>query len=114
MLYTTRLKLKKLAKIFLETAKWGLIVFLLWPLTKAVSEPVNFNRIVFGILFFILFSGKLFYDLILQTKKEKIERSATADMLSIFGVALAIALIIGLLVVSIGMAVFLSLQEMPK
>jgi hypothetical protein len=96
---------------FIESAKWGLIVYLLLPLHKAMSEPVNFTRILFGILLFIVFSGKLFYDVILQKKRDRAERSAAADLLSTIGMAVAIALVVGLVVISVGMAVLSLLQQ---
>jgi hypothetical protein len=47
-------------------------------------------------------------------KSAQIEHSATADLLSMIGIALAISLIVGLVVASIGMVLFLNLGEMTK
>jgi len=106
-----QLRLKKTGLFIVEAAKWGLVVYLLLPLHKAMSEQVNFTRIVIGILLFVVFSGKLFYDVILQKKRERVERSAAADLLSTIAIAVAIALVVGLVVLSIGMAVLSLMQQ---
>ncbi len=76
-----------------------------------MSEKINFTRVVFGILFFILFSGKLFYDTLLQRRRTENPSSMAAEIFSMLGMAIALALVIGLVVLSIGLLVFYLLQD---
>ncbi|MBN2357132.1 hypothetical protein JXO59_13525 [candidate division KSB1 bacterium] len=107
-------KIKKTGEFVLECAKWGLVIYLLWPLHRAMSEPVNFTRIVFGILLFVLFSGKLFYDSILRKWRQQKQRSMAADLLSTLAMVVALSMVIGLVVLSIGMLVFSMMQDATK
>ena len=59
---------KDCGTIVLEIIKWSFVIWLLWPLSR-VSQEVGpnqfrgleqFTRVTFGILLFIIFSGKVF------------------------------------------------------
>jgi hypothetical protein len=104
-------KWKKLIAWPVELAKWGLVIFLLLPLRNAGDEKIDFTRIVLGILFFIIFSGKMFYDVLLDHHRRNAERSAAKDIFSILGIVLIMALVVGLVVASIGFMVYAYLQQ---
>lgn len=97
--------------MFIEVGKWVLVLWLLTPIRKAMSERVDFARVVLGILLFILFAGKMFYDTILSSLLKDTERKKYSELIAMIGMATVIALIIGVVVVFIGLYVFSSIQN---
>jgi len=102
---------KKIQPVALEIGKWGLVIWLLLPLTTIQEKYVPFPRIMAGILLLIIFAGKMLYDIMLEQRSKHSERSNAADLLASVGMAVGIALIIGLFVVIIGFAVFYQMQQ---
>ncbi len=102
---------KKAISIISEVGKWVLVLWLLLPIRKAMSERVDFTRVALGILLFILFTGKLFYDTILNSLLKNKERQKSREIITMFGMAAVIALVIGVVVFMIGLFVFSSIQN---
>ncbi len=102
---------KKALFVLSEVGKWALVLWLLMPIRKAMSERVDFARVALGILLFILFAGKLFYDNILDSLLKRKENQTSRDIIAMFGMAAAIALVIGVVVLFIGLFVFSSIQN---
>ena len=95
----------KLSAIFIEIAKWGLAVFLLWPLLTFQAQRMPLWRMVVGVMLLVLNMGKIFYDVFLDNFKQKKEQYALSDLLMlIFGVTI-IAVIIGGVIVLVGLYV---------
>lgn len=86
----------------LEIGKWGMILWLLSPLRQASAGPILFGRVALGILLFIIFAGKLFYDAVLEGYLRKRRTSAREDLLSLVGIVLVVALVVGLVIFLVG------------
>ncbi len=102
---------KKAAPWLIELVKWGTVVYLLLPLRNAGEEAIDFSRVVLGILLFILFSGKMFYDAILDQYKRRKATSAGGELIAMIGMVVVMAIVVGLVVVSIGLTVYFYLQS---
>lgn len=97
--------LKDWANTALEIGKWAIVLWLLWPLRDAPSGPVDFTRVVLGILFFVIFTGKLFYDTVIMGIVRQKRTSVKQDILSLIGMILVMSLVVGLLVVFVGFVI---------
>ncbi len=102
---------KKVFSVVSEVGKWLLVLWLLLPIRKAMSERVDFTRVALGILLFILFTGKLFYDTILSGLLKNQEHRRWREIITVFGMAAVISLVIGVVVLFIGLFIFSSLQN---
>jgi len=103
--------LKKIGPWLIELAKWGVVIVLLLPLRNAGKEAIDFSRVVLGILLFILFAGKMFYDAILDQYKRSKATSAGAEIIAMVGMVVVMAIVVALVVVSIGLTVYFYLQQ---
>jgi hypothetical protein len=104
-------KLKQTIAVVWEIGKWMLVVWLLLPLRHSMTEHVNFSRILLGILLFVLFGGKVFYDTVLDSYKKRPERKPIVDLIVMVGSITVIALIVGITIVFIGYFIFNGMQE---
>jgi len=102
---------KTLLSWLIEICKWGVVIWLLLPLRDVSSGRVDFTRIVLGILLFILFSGKMFYDAIIDGYKKKKVQSAGAEIFSTLVTVIIMALMVAFVVSSIGLLLFAYLQQ---
>lgn len=98
-------------RTILELAKWILVLWLLWPLRHAAGGPVAFTRIALGILLFVIFAGKLFYDTVIMGILRRRRTSVRQDLISMLGITLGIALVVGMLMLFVGF-VFVELFRM--
>lgn len=105
--------LKDWGKTAVEIAKWVLVLWLLWPLRHASSGPVDFIRVSLGILLFILFAGKLFYDTVIMSIVRRKRTSAKQDFFSLLGIILGLSVVVGLLLLFIGY-VLLEVYQMSR
>ncbi|NIA30551.1 MAG: hypothetical protein GWP06_11655 [Actinobacteria bacterium] len=105
------IKNRKILSIVWEIGKWGLVLWLLLPIRKSMSGSVAFIRIGGGILLFVLFAGKLLYDSVFDAYKRNTERNNVRDLLGMVGIVSIIALVVGVVVFSIGFFVFSYLQS---
>lgn len=104
----TKVTLKKWGEFFFEIFKWGAIVWLLLPIRHASQTPVSFLRVTVGIALFIIFTGKIFYDLIIQNLIRKKRENLKKDLITLVGILLIICLVVGFLIF------FLSLYVMES
>ena len=104
-------KLKQAIEIVCEVSKWALVVWLLLPIRKSMTEHVSFTRIILGILLFVVFGGKVFYDTVLDSYKKRPERKPIVDFIVMIGSITVIALIVGIAIVFIGYFVFNGMQQ---
>ncbi len=81
-----------------EVAKWALVVWLFLPLRHAFEAPVEFARVALGIVLFVIFSGKLLYDVVFFPRQHQRDSSAGKDFVSMIGIVAAIALLVFMLV----------------
>lgn len=89
----------------LEIGKWVLVLWLLWPVRHAINGPVDFSRVVLGILLFVIFAGKLFYDTIIMDILKQRRTSVKQDVLSMIGIVLVLSLVVGLLLFFVGFVI---------
>ncbi len=83
-------RLKRRTGWILEILEWTLIIWLLLPLSQALERPIYFPRILLGILLFVIFTGKMFYDAVIKPPKE----NKTKDLLSLLGAVVIMAVIV--------------------
>jgi len=100
-----KIVLKDWGRTALEIGKWILVLWLLWPLRHATSGPVDFTRVLLGILLFIIFAGKVFYDTIIMGILRQRRTSVKQDVSSLFVMVACISLVVGLLIVFVGYAI---------
>jgi hypothetical protein len=86
------------------------VILLLLPLRNAGKEEIDFSRVMLGIMLFVIFSGKMFYDALLDSYKRKVEGSMGREVIAMLGMVIVMALVIGLVVASVGLLVYLYLQ----
>ena len=91
--------------VALEIGKWVLVLWLLWPVRHAINGPVDFSRVVLGILLFVIFAGKLFYDTIIMDILKQRRTSVKQDVLSMIGIVLVLSLVVGLLLFFVGFVI---------
>lgn len=94
---------KKWAETCLEIFKWGVILWLLIPIKHASQTPVSFFRVTLGITLFIIFSGKIFYDVVIQNLINKRRDNLKKDIITLVGIVVIIALVVGFLIFFIGL-----------
>jgi len=97
-----KIVLKDWGKMAVEIAKWAVVLWLLWPLRHATSGPVDFTRAVVGILLFIIFAGKLFYDTVIMGILQQRRMSVKQDVFTLIGIVLVLSLVVGLLFLFVG------------
>jgi hypothetical protein len=101
---------KKIALYVWEAGKWIVVIWLLWPLQHTLSGKMDFSRIVLGILLFVIFAGKLFYDSIMRGYHSD-EGKGWKDLLAILGMVGAMVLLIAAVVAIFGILLFNSMQS---
>jgi hypothetical protein len=94
---------KKRFSWILEIGKWVLVLWLLWPLRHASNRPGAFVRVVVGIALFVIFSGKLFYDMVITGFIRQKRTTPGQDLLTVLGSVVVIALVVGLLLFFVGL-----------
>jgi hypothetical protein len=94
--------LKKRVFWVLELGKWILVLYLLWPMRHASNRPVGLVRVVAGIALFVIFSGKLFYDIVISDFIRQKRTSPGKDLLTLLGSIVVISCVVGLLLFFVG------------
>lgn len=97
--------LKDWGSTVLEIGKWLLILWLLWPIRNATVGPIDFTRVLLGILLFIIFAGKLLYDTIIMGVLKQRRTSAKQDFFALLGIVAGLSLVVGLMLVLVGFAI---------
>ncbi|MFQ5708235.1 MAG: hypothetical protein ACE5HO_12330 [bacterium] len=77
-----------------EIGKWALVFWLFLPLKNATTTPVEFGRIALGMVLFVIFTGKLLYDVVFFPRQHRAESSAGKDLLSMIGIVVGIAFLV--------------------
>ena len=78
-----------------ETLKWGLVIWLVWPLALLQGGSYQLPRVLLGIILFVIFAGKRFYDVVITTHSRNREKSLKQDIFGFIGSILAAALFVG-------------------
>lgn len=85
-----------------EIFKWICVLWLLFPIAQFKDGGIQFARILLGILLFIIFAGKTFYDTIIMGMIKGRRQSLKRDILMLIGISLVAALIVGAVVMMVG------------
>jgi energy-coupling factor transporter transmembrane protein EcfT len=88
-----------------EVAKWALVLWLFLPLRNSFEAPIEFGRVALGIVLFVIFSGKLLYDVVFFPRQHQSESTPGKDLLSMIGIVVGIAFLVFLLVFFIALFV---------
>lgn len=96
---------KSLKTIVMESLKWGFTIWCVMPLITVIDKPSGFYRVLLGILLFIIFSGKLFYDVIISEFVRQKRNTVTQDLLMLVGMIAFVLIFIGMVVFMIIVAV---------
>ncbi len=105
------LRNKSIASTLFEILKWGAVLWLMWPLLSFQLEKMTLWRMVLGVLLAVLFIGKMLYDALVDSFKQRKERYTVVDLLALVGFIAAIAVLIGVAVLGVGLYVISQLQE---
>ena len=97
-----RYRKKEWRNTLLEVGKWALIIWLIWPLREASSGPIMFGRVALGILLFVIFAGKLFYDTVIHDIIRQKRTTAKQDVVTLIGMVVGVAVIVGLVIAFVG------------
>jgi hypothetical protein len=89
--------LKEWSGTAFEVGKWLLVLWLLWPVRNANIAPVEFTRVVLGVLLFIIFAGKVFFDTVIMSIIRQRRTSAKRDIITLLGIVSVMGLVVGLL-----------------
>ncbi len=100
-------RVKKWFYRLLEFLKWAVIIWLLWPLSQSLEKPPSFPRIMLGILLFVIFAGKQFYDSVLSSSYE----NKTRDLLSLLGTVIVLAIIVLAAVAFLGLLIYRTISR---
>ena len=93
---------RDLCRVVMEVGKWFIVLWLLWPLRSASAAPINMIRAVLGVLLFIIFAGKLFYDTIIMGILKQRRMSVKQDILAMIGMIVVLGFVVGLLILFVG------------
>ncbi len=105
-------KLKKIKPVLWEIGKWGIVLWLIWPIKNSMIKRMDFSRIVFGVLLFVIFAGKMFYDIVLKDYIDHSEKSNLSAVLALVAMVSFVALLIGAILVFFGVFVFSKMNEL--
>lgn len=64
-----------------------------------------------GIMLFVVLSGKMLYDIMVNHRSRQVERSHAADLLATVAMVTVVALVVGLFVVTIGYLLHSGMQQ---
>lgn len=94
-----------------EIAKWAFVLWLFLPLMHSYEVTIDFGRVALGIVLFVIFSGKLLYDVVFFPHQQQSENAPGKDILSMIGIVSGIALLVFLLVFFIALFVVNYMSE---
>ncbi|MFC1568668.1 hypothetical protein ACFL4L_00405 [bacterium] len=89
-------KRKSWLDTILEVAKWGAVLFLLWPMVTLHRGQFSLVRVLAGIVLFVIFAGKLLYDYLIMDIMKSHRVTLKKDIVTFLGIVLGAALIVGL------------------
>ena len=86
-----------------EIGKWLIVIWLLWPLGRSVPGKFTVVRIVLGVCLFVIFAGKVFYDIVILDYIRQKRTSVKRDIVTLIAMVMIIALLVGLVLVLFGL-----------
>lgn len=80
----------------LQFLKWAAVVWCLWPLARLSESGLPLTRVVVGILFFVIFAGKLLYDTLIADYVRQKRTTLKQDIAALIGMVIGVMILIGL------------------
>ena len=109
---TQNIRLKRDVKdIAVEISKWALVIWLLWPLRQIADSSVPVFRIVAGIALFVIFGGKVLYDVIIMDYLKQKRVSMKKDLITLLGIVLVSALVVGIFLAFTAVLIITFMQQ---
>jgi predicted ABC-type exoprotein transport system permease subunit len=107
---------RKINSYLFEIGKWALVIWLLLPMRMAMQGTVEFARVGLGVILFVIFIGKLLYDVTYFPRRHQRETTPGKDLISMIGIVSGIAVLVLLLVFFVAMYVisYMSSANMTK
>jgi ABC-type multidrug transport system permease subunit len=99
----SNLRRNKTVSTIILAAKWLLVAWLLYPLRRRIYLPIDFTRSALGILLFIIFAGKMFYDGIVWQQITGRSREGWRDLLSLAAMVLIIGMLLAVTIFFVGL-----------
>lgn len=84
--------------VFVEIVKWALVIWLLLPLSRITAGRFLFVRVLLGILLFIVFAGKTFYDTVIMSAIRQRRTSLKQDLFAFLGMIAGAMVLVGLVI----------------
>jgi hypothetical protein len=81
------------------------VIWLLLPMRSALQGTVEFARVGLGVVLFVIFIGKLLYDVTYFPRRHQRETTPGKDLISMIGIVSGIALLVLMLVFFVAMYV---------
>jgi len=97
------LRRNRTVRMMLMVARWILVAWLLYPLRRRMHLPIDFTRSAVGILLFIIFAGKMFYDSVVWQQVTGRSRDDWRDLLSLAAMVLIIGMLLAVTIFFIGL-----------
>ena len=94
-----------------EILKWGLVIWLVWPLALMHGGRFQLPRVLLGIVLFVIFTGKRFYDIVINTYAKNRNKSLKQDILGFIGSILVAALFVGFILFMFALVIVLFYQS---
>lgn len=101
----------KSGAIVFELLKWCLVLWLLLPIRNLAVGKIDFVRVLTGICLFLIFAGKVFYDVVLDSFRKQRDEKALTDFIFMVGVISVMVLVVAGIVVLVGIFIFSSVQS---
>lgn len=79
----------------MEIGKWLLVIWLFLPLQQRSPDLLDFYKVTAGVLLFVIFAGKLFYDTLFREMSGRRETSAAKELAQMAMMIIVIALVVG-------------------
>jgi hypothetical protein len=98
-----QLRIREWKGISTEILKWGLVIWLLFPLSRFSAGRYLFVRVLLGILLFIVFAGKTFYDTVIMSAIRQRRTSLKQDIIAFLGMILGAMILVGLVILLFAM-----------
>ena len=82
-----------------------------WLVRNASAGPLMFTRVALGVLLFVIFAGKLFYDTVIMGIIRQRRTTLKQDIVGLVGIVVGVGLVVGLVLMLVAF-LFLEFIEM--
>ena len=93
----------KVVRYTIEVGRWILVAWLLFPFRQRMYSPLEFVRTALGVVLFVIFTGKMFYDSVIWKEITGRSREGGRDLLSLAAIVLIITMLVAVTVFFVGL-----------